>query len=907
MNMPKKDVLKGRSIVNKGVFEQANQSIDEIKRSNPLSDYFKSKGVDLKPGGNGQYMGLCPFHDDHNPSLSVNADKNVFKCFGCGKSGTIIDAVSLFDNLTTGEAIRLLQGKQQKINDKPFHPLTGKKETKKDQTDIELKLDLPKTKEKPLNLNEVINFYHKKLYENHNSIEYLKSRCITTPELLQRFKIGFADGSLLNVIGESQRKELTEAGIINQYGYETFNNCLIFPIIDDNENTIGLYGRNINPDSKHPHIYLKGKHRGVFNRKTSKIYDEIILTESIIDCLSLIELGFQNVQSIYGVNGFTEEHLQILKDDRVKTIIIAFDNDSAGITASETIKDRLINENISVKIIAPTVKKDWNEELINGIIKDEIQSLIDNVQIFKKTEEKEDFECEEKKGTYYFKTDGLKYRIIGFNKTFTTELKVNIRVYRNELNTFKVLNLYNESSVESLVRNVSEELGISGDTVKRHLRNIINFFEDEREKFFSDYEDRKKIYVLSHSEETEALNILTGSDLFEDHLFPDLEKMGLVGELVNKQACYLAVVSRLTRRPINICTLSTYGTGKSFLHDTIHKLVPDEDLKSYARITKNDLYYREDENAFLGKVLSVDEIEGLGESLYSIRTLISSGILSISYTSMNPETGKLSSRENKVIGRPSIFCTGTSDEIIDAETLSRFLLLTTDISNEQRFKIKQRQFYEMSLEGVREKMLTDEIISKHKNLLRMIKNIEVIFPESWKKELKNMKDGDYSIRDNLCYLSLIIAFGIKEQHTRKIYTDITGKKEFRYIESSKNDVIRANHIMREIFGKSLSDLTPPQRHFLKVVQDYANQMMKGKNITMQDVSFYERDIREFSGMSAWQVNHYLNDLVKLEYVILDTKGKHNRRSYRLEIGEHIDNLTENNTKYLTGLIDPSKL
>ena len=82
MNMPKKDVLKGRSIVNKNIFDTANQSIDEIKRNNPLSDYFKSKGVDLKPSGNGQYMGLCPFHDDYNPSLSVNTDKNVFKCFG---------------------------------------------------------------------------------------------------------------------------------------------------------------------------------------------------------------------------------------------------------------------------------------------------------------------------------------------------------------------------------------------------------------------------------------------------------------------------------------------------------------------------------------------------------------------------------------------------------------------------------------------------------------------------------------------------------------------------------------------------------------------------------------------------------------------------------------------------------
>ena len=115
MNMKKKDVLKGRSIVNKNIFDQANQSMEEIKNLNPIVEYFKTKGIELKLTGNGQYMGLCPWHDDHNPSLSVNSDKGVFKCFGCGKSGTVIDAVSYFENVTTGEAIKILQEKKKEI------------------------------------------------------------------------------------------------------------------------------------------------------------------------------------------------------------------------------------------------------------------------------------------------------------------------------------------------------------------------------------------------------------------------------------------------------------------------------------------------------------------------------------------------------------------------------------------------------------------------------------------------------------------------------------------------------------------------------------------------------------------------------------------------------------------------
>ena len=79
----------------------------------------------------------------------------------------------------------------------------------------------------------------------------------------------------------------------------------------------------------------------------------MILTESIIDALSLISIGFQNVQPIYGNNGFTEEHLEILKNDRVKTVILAFDNDEAGKEATEKIKEKLLAEGFKVKIVFP--------------------------------------------------------------------------------------------------------------------------------------------------------------------------------------------------------------------------------------------------------------------------------------------------------------------------------------------------------------------------------------------------------------------------------------------------------------------------------------------------------------------------------------------------------------------------
>ena len=74
------------------------------------------------------------------------------------------------------------------------------------------------------------------------------------------------------------------------------------------------------------------------------MYDEIVLVESIIDALSLVQIGVENVQPLYGTNGFTAEHLQTLKDDNVKTVVLAMDNDDAGRKASEHSK-----QNFSMK------------------------------------------------------------------------------------------------------------------------------------------------------------------------------------------------------------------------------------------------------------------------------------------------------------------------------------------------------------------------------------------------------------------------------------------------------------------------------------------------------------------------------------------------------------------------------
>ena len=140
----------------------------------------------------------------------------------------------------------------------------------------------------------------------------------------------------------------------------------------------GFYGRRIG-GRKPSHLYLKGPHRGLMNGKAAAVYPErIIITESVIDAVSLMVMGIENTIPAYGVNGFTDEHLKALKDNRVKEVVIAFDADDAGREGAARLKGRLLEEGFCVREVYPEGTKDWNEYLVNGGTKDEFLSLLEN-------------------------------------------------------------------------------------------------------------------------------------------------------------------------------------------------------------------------------------------------------------------------------------------------------------------------------------------------------------------------------------------------------------------------------------------------------------------------------------------------------------------------------------------------
>jgi DNA primase len=223
MSSIKKSRLGGvKTLKVSGILDEFEK--DEVKKGVDIVSLFSSFGVHLEKKGK-SWMGRCPWHEDSTPSLSVDQEKGLYNCFGCGESGDAFDLVMKERGLDFPSAVKFLKGADfSQLKSVPTPP---KKEPPKNvKTEKLNKTPEPlNSVETPLNgakqdslesvdLKAIASFYHKTLAKSQEARAYLESRGITDKKLWSRFQIGFSDGSLLQVLSSTQQKELTERGLI---------------------------------------------------------------------------------------------------------------------------------------------------------------------------------------------------------------------------------------------------------------------------------------------------------------------------------------------------------------------------------------------------------------------------------------------------------------------------------------------------------------------------------------------------------------------------------------------------------------------------------------------------------------------------------------------------------------------
>lgn len=311
-----------------------DSEVQRLKDEVSVQRLVEAAGIELKKVGK-DIAGRCPFHDDSEPSLIVTPGKNLWHCFGCQIGGGPIDWVMKLKGVSFRHAVELLK-------DDSSLAAVGGQPVKRTSVRV-LAAPVTLDADDRALLLQVVQYYHASLKQSPEALGYLQARGLTHPELIEHFKLGFANRTLglrladkRRVEGAQMRARLERLGVFRASGHEHFTGSLVVPVLDEHGQVRELYGRKITPKLRPGtplHMYLPvnaSRGRGVFNVEALKAAKEVIVCEAIIDALTFWCAGYRNVTTAYGVEGFTEELLQAFKEHGTQRVLIAFDRDEAG-------------------------------------------------------------------------------------------------------------------------------------------------------------------------------------------------------------------------------------------------------------------------------------------------------------------------------------------------------------------------------------------------------------------------------------------------------------------------------------------------------------------------------------------------------------------------------------------------
>lgn len=867
--------LKGRSPL-KGVGLMEEFEKDRIKDTVDIVSLIRSYGIDLEEKGS-SWMGLCPFHEDRNPSFSVDREKGLFHCFGCGAGGDVFDFVMAKEGVEFKEALSILKGspsipteKHLKTKEVPAKPVPSKSPSPEERPPAEILSSL----------EDATSYYHRQLSTHQDAVEYLKKRGLYTPDLLVRLNAGYCPGDLREKLSRDQYMELKQAGLFTEKGFETFRQCIVFPLLDPEGRTIGFYGRKVSEKAGVKHLYLKGPHRGLLNRKAASVYrEEIILTESVIDALSLLTLGFQNVIPCYGTNGLTEDHLSLLRDERVKLVTVAFDNDQAGREGAEKIAQALLKEEIPVRQIFPQGGKDWNEVLCTSPLKkEEISNLMAKGEVRFPAGQSPDFKVAKTGGKYLFTLSDMTYRLLGVKELFVSTLRVNVRAEKGELRFIDNCDLYSARSRSGFSLHLSRLFDVEASRIEKDLIRMVEYLEEERDKSLSAEEE--EVPELTGEEIKQGMALLRSENLFE-RIVEDTELLGYVGEEINKILIYLAASSRKLDDPLSVILMSESASGKSYLIDTVKRLIPPEDVLSMTSLSDQALNYLP-EKSLMHKFLTMGEAVHSEVVEHQIREMLSSHELSRMVAGKDEKTGQMVSRITRKEVVVSAVMSSTNYNL-NAENLSRFFVINADETESQTDRIFQLQRQAHQLKSIREKKeRIPEVIKVHHAAQRLLEKKVIINPLAefldFPKSMMRLR------RDHGRFLELIASIC----HLRQFQKQEKEEGGIRYIECDLKDYELAYRIIRETLRASMSSLPQSALILYDEIRQMAGKRAKKESLEVFEVSFTQREVREYSQLGQRSVKKYMKLLSDYEYLQVGGKQvRGSRNSYRLVADEEI--------------------
>lgn len=374
-------------------------------------------------------------------------------------------------------------------------------------------------------------------------------------------------------------------------------------------------------------------------------------------------------------------------------------------------------------------------------------------------------------------------------------------------------------------------------------------------------------HILIPSEESKARDVLARRDFLTETLLSKTEKMGVVGEENNKMLFAIAGISRLDQTPLHVLSVSRAGTGKSFTQKSILNLFPESEVLRLSRTTPQVLYYMRE--SLSGKIISIDEVSGALDSMYSLRSLMSEYKLDLLATGIDL-TGNYSAQRRQIEARSSVFLSTTDMSSIDAETRSRMVCVHGDETPDQTKRIKEALiFLNGTQAGAERRREFSKIVKALRDQLHLIRGIKVLFKDE--EAMKSAISENHSLSERRNYsgfLTVIRNIARSRMFQRRI--EVVGGEETIFVH--KDDVELARKLSGEIVSFQYRDLSGALLTFYQEIERHVREKWKTLNDEtnvlnpLARVTFTAREIREKFQWGHTSTHNYLTALVRLDYL-----------------------------------------
>ncbi|NPV03760.1 MAG: DNA primase [Syntrophaceae bacterium] len=336
--------------------------IEEIRNRINIVDLV-SEYVTLKKAGR-NFLGLCPFHKEKTPSFTVNAEKQIYHCFGCGEGGNAFSFLMKINNMTFPEAVRHLAGKLGVTL--PSREFSAEEKSQRD------------LRESLIRANRVAALFYERTLRSaagSRAREYLEKRGIRPP-VVETFRLGYAPEGWRGLRDHLQREKVPlehaeQAGLLvarsGGDGYDRFRGRLMFPIEDINGNVVAFGGRIIGDgepkylNSPESAVYVKGRNLyGLSRAKHAIRKDEtLIIVEGYFDLLALWNAGLSNVVATLGT-ALTREQVDLIRR-YTGSVAVTFDTDAGGRAALERSMSLFLERGLKARAVVLPEGKDPDE------------------------------------------------------------------------------------------------------------------------------------------------------------------------------------------------------------------------------------------------------------------------------------------------------------------------------------------------------------------------------------------------------------------------------------------------------------------------------------------------------------------------------------------------------------------